>query len=75
MTVTNSSQKLPSTKKLKYQQVLKKAPRSAIGAPAQHNQSSRTGKRGWRNVDIEEGLEGMRVEERIIGLVSVYVRS
>ena len=79
MTVTNSSQKLFSTKKLKSQQVLKKAPRFAIGAPAQHNQSSRKGKRAWRkNVDIEdveEGLEGMRVEERITGLVSVYLLS
>jgi nucleolar protein 53 len=72
MKVTNSSQKLASsTKKPKSHQVLQKTARSAIGAPAQHNQSSRKGKRAWRkNVDIEDvegGLEEMRVEERVIG--------
>ncbi|KAI0357644.1 P60-like protein [Trametes cingulata] len=44
---------------------------SSIGAPAQRNQSSRKGKRAWRkNVDIEpveEGLEGLRAEERVTG--------
>ncbi|CAA7263316.1 unnamed protein product [Cyclocybe aegerita] len=44
---------------------------SAVGAPSQHNQSSRKGKRAWRkNVnieDVEEVLEGMRVEERVTG--------
>ena len=44
---------------------------SSLGAPAQHNQSSRKGKRAWRkniNIeDVEEGLEGMRAEERVIG--------
>lgn len=53
-----------------------KTPRSAIGAPAQHNQSSRKGKRAWRkNVDIEDvegGLEWMRVEERVIGSVFLF---
>jgi len=48
-----------------------KSSRSSLGAPAQHNQSSRKGKRAWRkNIDIEdveEGLEGMRAEERVIG--------
>jgi nucleolar protein 53 len=71
MKSTNSSQKLASSKKPKSQQVLQKTTRSAIGAPAQHNQSSRKGKRAWRkNVDIEDvegGLEEMRVEERVIG--------
>jgi len=46
---------------------------SAVGAPAQTTQSSRKGKRAWRkNVDIadvEEGLEELREEERITGLV------
>ncbi|PVF93632.1 tumor suppressor protein Gltscr2 [Serendipita vermifera] len=44
---------------------------STIGAPSQRTQSSRKGKRAWRkNVDItelEEGLEELREEERIIG--------
>jgi hypothetical protein len=44
---------------------------STLGAPSQHNQGSRKGKRAWRkNVDIgevEEGLEGMRAEERVTG--------
>ena len=44
---------------------------SAVGAPAQHNQSSRKGKKAWRkNVDIEdveEKLEGLREEERTFG--------
>lgn len=43
------------------------------GAPAQHTQGSRKGKRAWRkNVDIgevEEGLEGLRAEERVVGCV------
>ncbi|KAF9461790.1 ribosome biogenesis protein Nop53/GLTSCR2 [Collybia nuda] len=51
----------------------KKGSRSATGAPSQHNQASRKGKRSWRkNVDIEdveEGLEGMRAEERITGTI------
>jgi nucleolar protein 53 len=44
---------------------------SIVGAPAQHNQSSRRGKKAWRkNVDIEdleEKLEGLREEERTFG--------
>ena len=44
---------------------------SVVGAPAQHNQSSRKGKKAWRkNVDIEdlvEKLEGLREEERTLG--------
>ena len=44
---------------------------SIVGAPAQHNQSSRKGKKAWRkNVDIEdleEKLEGLREEERTFG--------
>lgn len=43
------------------------------GAPAQLSQSSRKGKKAWRkNVDIEdieEHLEGVRDEERILGSV------
>ncbi|KIK91165.1 hypothetical protein PAXRUDRAFT_643726 [Paxillus rubicundulus Ve08.2h10] len=46
--------------------------RSALGAPSQLSQSSRKGKRAWRkNIDIhvvEDGLESLRVEERVIGL-------
>jgi nucleolar protein 53 len=51
----------------------KKPTRSVIGAPSQHNQSSRKGKRAWRkniNIeDVEEVLEGMRAEERVVGYV------
>jgi nucleolar protein 53 len=46
---------------------------SVVGAPAQHNQSSRKGKKAWRkNVDIEDledKLEGLRDEERTFGCV------
>ncbi|KAF9452083.1 P60-like protein [Macrolepiota fuliginosa MF-IS2] len=48
-----------------------KSSRSNVGAPAQHNQSSRKGKKAWRkNVDlgdVEEGLESLRTEERVTG--------
>lgn len=51
-----------------------KTPASTIGAPAQHNQSSRKGKKAWRkNVDIEDvedTLEDIRGEERLFGCVS-----
>jgi nucleolar protein 53 len=54
-------------------QASKKVSTSAVGAPAQLNQSSRKNKRAWRkNVDIndvEEGLEGLRTEERVTGYV------
>lgn len=50
-----------------------KTPASSIGAPAQHNQSTRKGKKAWRkNVDIEDvedRLEGIRDEERLFGCV------
>jgi nucleolar protein 53 len=53
----------------------KKSIRSALGAPSQHNQSSRKGKKAWRkNVDIgevEQGLEGLRQEERVTGYTTV----
>lgn len=49
----------------------KKNLKSAVGAPAQRTQSSRKGKKAWRkNIDIdevEEGLEELRVEERVTG--------
>jgi hypothetical protein len=73
MKVTNSQRLAAPTKHLKPHQVLTKKSQSVIGAPAQHNQSSRKGKRAWRkNVDIgevEDALEGMRAEERVTGLV------
>ena len=57
-------------------QTAKKAASSSLGAPAQRNQSSRKGKRAWRkNVDldeVEEGLEGLRAEERVTGFVHSY---
>jgi hypothetical protein len=44
-----------------------------IGAPAQYSQPSRKGKKAWRkNVNIEsieEGLEEIRDQERILGCV------
>ena len=49
----------------------KTSSRSAVGAPAQHNQSSRKGKRAWRKhvdiEDVEEGLESIRAEEIVTG--------
>ncbi|KAH7911482.1 P60-like protein [Hygrophoropsis aurantiaca] len=50
-----------------------KSSHSSLGAPSQHKQSSRKGKRAWRkNIDIqpvEDGLEGLRAEERVIGSI------
>ncbi|KAH8101723.1 P60-like protein [Cristinia sonorae] len=50
-----------------------KSIKSSIGAPSQRTQPSRKGKRAWRkNVDldqVEESLEQMRTEERVIGTV------
>jgi len=69
---TSSSRVNPKSRKAQ-----KKSARSVLGTPAQRNQSSRKGKRTWRkNVDIEdveEGLEEMRVEERITGSVLYLV--
>ncbi|KAI0342370.1 P60-like protein [Trametopsis cervina] len=49
----------------------KKNEKSLVGAPSQRTQSSRKGKKAWRkNIDIdevEEGLEGLRTEERVTG--------
>ncbi|KAJ6580989.1 P60-like protein [Mycena capillaripes] len=43
----------------------------ALGAPSQHNQPSRKGKKAWRkNVDlqeVEQGIEELRAEERATG--------
>ena len=56
---------------VKTSEKVKKAANSSFGAPSQRNQASRKGKRAWRkNVDIEdveEGLEGLRAEERVTG--------
>ena len=53
--------------------VVKKPNASSIGAPSQLAQSTRKGKKAWRkNIDIqpvEEGLESLRSEERVIGCV------
>jgi len=63
---TNPLRPLLSSQKKKFSTA------SIVGAPAQHNQGSRKGKRAWRkNVDIEdleEKLEGLREEERTFGL-------
>jgi nucleolar protein 53 len=60
---TGAGSKKPSAKA--------KPTKSAIGAPSQHTQSSRKGKKAWRkNVNIEDvegGLEEMRSEERVVG--------
>lgn len=54
-----------------------KATASALGAPSQHNQGSRKGKRAWRkNVDlqdVEEGMEGLRAEERLTGYAQLCI--
>jgi nucleolar protein 53 len=48
-----------------------KKPKSAVGAPSQLSQGARKGKKSWRkNIDIdnvEEGLETIRSEERVLG--------
>ncbi|KAF7345354.1 Ribosome biogenesis protein NOP53 [Mycena venus] len=52
-------------------QASKKPAHSALGAPSQHNQPSRKGKKAWRkNVDLQEveaGIEELRAEERATG--------
>ncbi|KAF8551848.1 P60-like protein [Imleria badia] len=54
-------------------QATKKPAKSKLGAPSQLSQSSRKGKRAWRkNIDIqpvEEGLESLRAEERVVGSI------
>lgn len=66
---------MASEKPLKIKPASKKPKHSAFGAPSQHNQSSRKGKKAWRkNVDIgevEESLEGLRQEERVTGYTTV----
>lgn len=69
---------MASEKPLKIKSASSKKPnRSALGAPSQHNQSSRKGKKAWRkNVDIgevEQGLEGLRQEERVTGYTNRLV--
>lgn len=67
----SSTAKTSIVRAVKTSTTTKKVTKSATGAPSQLNQSSRKGKRAWRkNVDIqdvEEGMEGMRAEERVIG--------
>ena len=71
MAPTKSNSKHPSASAVKPKKRLLAA--SVVGAPAQHNQSSRKGKKAWRkNVDIEdleEKLDGLREEERTFGCV------
>ena len=59
-----------TTTKLELSQRTKKT-KSAVGAPSQLSQTTRSGKRAWRkNIDIdhvEEGLEEIRSEERVMG--------
>ncbi|KAF8126791.1 P60-like protein [Boletus edulis] len=54
-------------------QAAKKQAKSKLGGPSQLSQSSRKGKRAWRkNIDIqpvEEGLESLRAEERVVGSI------
>ncbi len=48
-----------------------------IGAPSQHAQPSRKGKKAWRKnvniTEIEAAMEGMREEERVTGWVFIYL--
>jgi hypothetical protein len=71
MAPTKSNSKHASASAVKPKKRLLAA--SVVGAPAQHNQSSRKGKKAWRkNVDIEdleEKLDGLREEERTFGCV------
>ena len=67
-----------SEKPLKIKSASRKKPsRSALGAPSQHTQSSRKGKKAWRkNVDIgevEQALEDLRQEERVTGYAHLVV--
>lgn len=69
-----------STSKLSLKQKPTPTPSSSsYGAPAQYNQPSRKGKRAWRKnvdiVDVEEGMEEMRGEERVIGWVGFFFAS
>lgn len=61
----------PQSKRASTSALRKSTAASTVGAPAQHNQSSRKGKKAWRkNVDIEdleEKLEALREEERTLG--------
>ncbi len=72
MSTTTIASKVP--KKRKASEAIEITNRHAvIGAPAQRTQSSRKGKKAWRkNVDIgdvEQGLEEIREEERVVGYV------
>ena len=62
---------VPHTKRVSVSALKKSTATSTVGAPAQHNQSSRKGKKAWRkNVDIEDledKLESLREEERTLG--------
>jgi nucleolar protein 53 len=69
---------MASAKLLKTKSASSKKPsRSALGAPSQHNQSSRKGKKAWRKnvdlVEVEQGLEGLRQEERLTGYIIVFI--
>jgi len=71
MAPTKSNSKHASASAVKQKKKLSAT--SVVGAPAQHNQSSRKGKKAWRkNVDIEDlevKLDGLREEERTFGCV------
>jgi nucleolar protein 53 len=77
--VTKPSSKSSSVtkSKLSSESHVRVTTKNKIGAPSQRNQGSRKGKRAWRkNVDIgevEEGLEGLRAEERVTGYVSEVI--
>ena len=70
MAVTSAKTKVKSSS---MSSAKKKTSASNVGAPAQHNQASRKGKKAWRkNVDlddVEDKLEGLREEERVLGCV------
>ncbi|KAJ7230687.1 ribosome biogenesis protein Nop53/GLTSCR2 [Mycena pura] len=62
---------MPLSSKASAKPATKKTVHSTLGAPSQHNQPSRKGKKAWRkNVDlqeVEEGIEELRKEERATG--------
>lgn len=55
----------------------KKPSSNPTKAPAQYSQPSRKGKKAWRKnvdiVDVEDGLEQLRDEERVTGYALVSV--
>lgn len=78
ITTVTTNKEMATTIKSNPASSSKSSGKKSNGAPAQHKQGSRKGKRSWRkNVDIgevEEGMEEMRAEERVAGCVHRLIR-